>query len=76
MASAHDHAIPSLDEEFEFTAESKRRLLIGIGVGVAMVAIGSYLLAAGIGGHETHEVVHGTGASEGHDKVTCLQVDQ
>ncbi len=65
MASAH--AIPSLDEQFEFTAESKRRLLIGMGVGVALVAIGAYLLASGVGGHEAHEVVHGTGASEGHD---------
>lgn len=53
MASAH--AIPSLDEQFEFTGESKRRLLIGIGVGVALVAIGSYLLASGVGEH-AHEV--------------------
>jgi hypothetical protein len=65
MASAH--AIPSLDEQFEFTAESKRRLLIGIGVGVALVAIGSYLLAAGVGSHETHEVVQGAGASHGDE---------
>ncbi|QHV98468.1 quinol:cytochrome C oxidoreductase [Spirosoma endbachense] len=65
MASAH--AIPSLDEEFEFTAESKRRLLIGIGAGVALVAIGAYLLASGAGSHETHEVVHGAGAHEGHE---------
>jgi hypothetical protein len=65
MASAH--AIPSLDEEFEFTAESKRRLLIGIGAGVALVAIGAYLLASGAGSHETHEVVHGAGAHESHE---------
>lgn len=52
MASAH--AIPSLDEEFEFTAEDKRRLMIGIGAGVALVAIGAYLLASGVGTHETH----------------------
>ncbi len=63
MASAH--AISSIDEEFEFTAESKRRLLIGIGVGVALVAIGSYLLASGVGSHETHAVAHGTEAEGG-----------
>ncbi|ADB41634.1 hypothetical protein [Spirosoma linguale] len=65
MASAH--AIPSLDEEFEFTADSKRRLMIGIGAGVALVAIGAYLLASGVGSHETHVAVHdaGAGAHEG-----------
>ncbi len=45
---ASDHTEHSLDEQFEFTAESKRRLLIGLGLGVAMVAIGSFLLAAGV----------------------------
>ncbi|MCK8492118.1 MULTISPECIES: quinol:cytochrome C oxidoreductase [Spirosoma] len=63
MASAH--AIPSLDEEFEFTAESKRRLLIGIGAGVALVAIGAYLLASGAGSHGHHEVAHAAGVHEG-----------
>lgn len=61
------HAIPSLDEQFEFTAESKRRLLIGIGTGVALVAIGAYLLASGAGAHETGAVAHGAGAAEGHE---------
>jgi len=64
MASAH--VLPSLDEQFEFTGESKRRLLIGVGVGVALVAIGSYLLASGVGEH-THEVAGaGDAAGEGH----------
>ena len=65
MASAH--AIASLDEEFEFTAETKRRLLIGIGTGVALVAIGAFLLASGVGSHETASVAHEGGAHEaGH----------
>ncbi|AKD57800.1 hypothetical protein [Spirosoma radiotolerans] len=64
MASAH--AIPSLDEEFEFTADSKRRLMIGIGAGVALVAIGAYLLASGAGSHETHAVAHSAGGHEAH----------
>ncbi|WP_420151316.1 quinol:cytochrome C oxidoreductase [Spirosoma sp.] len=66
MASAH--AIPSLDEEFEFTAESKRRLFIALGAGVALVAIGAYLLASGVGshGHEAHAATaHATGEHEG-----------
>ena len=62
MASAH--ALPSLDEQFEFTGESKRRLLIGVGVGVALVAFGAFLLASGVGEH-THEVTGGVGASAG-----------
>jgi len=65
MASAH--AIPSLDEEFEFTAESKRRLIIGFGLGVALVAIGAYLLSSGAGSHEAHGAAHAAGAHEGHE---------
>ena len=33
--------------------------MIGIGAGVALVAIGAYLLASGVGAHETHVVAHG-----------------
>ncbi|MCE7062815.1 quinol:cytochrome C oxidoreductase [Dyadobacter sp. CY343] len=49
MASAH--SIPSIEERFEFTSEAKRNLLIGGGVGLALVALGAYLAATG-GGHE------------------------
>jgi len=62
MASAH--ALPSLDEQFEFTGESKRRLLIGVGLGVALVAFGAFLLASGAGEH-AHEAT-GTAAEGGH----------
>lgn len=64
MASVH--AIPSLDEQYEFTADAKRRLIIGGVVGVALVAIGSFLLASGVGEH-AHEAVQGQGLSEGHE---------
>lgn len=64
MASVH--AIPSLDEQYEFTAESKRRLIIGGVVGVALVALGAVLLSAGVGEH-AHEAVQGQGLSEGHE---------
>lgn len=63
MASAH--VLPSLDEQFEFTGESKRRLLIGVGVGVALVAIGSYLLASGVGEHTNEVAGAGDAAGEG-----------
>ena len=61
------HGTPSLDEQFEFTAESKRRLLIGFGAGVVLVAIGAFLQASGFGSHETLEVVHGGQVSVGHE---------
>ena len=66
MASVH--AIPSLDEQFEFTAESKRRLLIGGAIGVALVVLGAVLLSAGVGEH-AHEAVQGQGLGEGHESA-------
>lgn len=65
MASAH--AIPSLDEKFEFTADSKRRLMIGLAAGVALVAVGCFLLASGAGNHEVHEAGHAAGAGAAHE---------
>ena len=67
MASVH--AIPSLEQEYEFTGESKRRLLIGIGAGVALVALGSFLLASGVGEHSTevaHGATHSAASEAGH----------
>jgi hypothetical protein len=64
MASVH--AIPSLDEQYDFTSESKRRLLIGGAIGVALVALGAYLGATGFGEH-AHEAVKGVGESAGHE---------
>ncbi|WP_266362269.1 quinol:cytochrome C oxidoreductase [Tellurirhabdus rosea] len=66
---AHSHSIPSLDEQFEFTAESKRRLIIGGLVGVALVALGCYLLASGAGDHGHAEVGHGNAASHGGENA-------
>lgn len=65
MASVH--AIPSLEQEYEFTGESKRRLLIGIGVGAVLVAVGAWMLANGVGehGHEAAHAGHGAAAHEG-----------
>ena len=45
---AHHHEVVSVEEQLEFTAESKRNLLIGMGVGIALVLLGSYLLSQGV----------------------------
>jgi hypothetical protein len=65
MASAH--AIPSLEQEYEFTGESKRRLMIGIGIGAVLVVVGAWMLANGVGehGHEAAHAGHGAAAHEG-----------
>ncbi|WP_031528340.1 hypothetical protein [Dyadobacter crusticola] len=80
MASAH--SIPSIEERFEFTSGAKRNLLIGGGVGLALIALGAYLAATGGGGHEAaaHGAEHaaaavGHGAAEhgasGHEAVSA-----
>ncbi|MEZ4901391.1 MAG: hypothetical protein R2822_06330 [Spirosomataceae bacterium] len=54
--SAHHHEVVSVEEQFEFTAESKRNLLIGMGIGAALVLIGAWILSQSGGhGHEAHE---------------------
>ncbi|GAA4407474.1 hypothetical protein GCM10023187_28080 [Nibrella viscosa] len=54
MASVH--AAPSVEEQYEFTSETKRRLLIGGIAGLVLIGLGAFLLASGIGGHDTHEI--------------------
>ncbi len=66
MASVH--AIPSVEEQYEFTAESKRRLLIGGITGLVLVGLGAFLLASGSGEHGHTEVVHSLGESAGHSE--------
>ena len=65
MASVH--AIPSVEEQYEFTAESKRRLLIGGITGLVLVGLGAFLLASGSGEHGHGEVVHSLGESAGSE---------
>src|SRR5215217_4961564 len=59
MASAH--SIPSIEERFEFTSGAKRNLIIGGGIGVALIVLGAYLAANGGGGHEA--AAHGAEAA-------------
>jgi hypothetical protein len=64
MASVH--AIPSVEEQFEFTSSSKRNLLIGGAIGLALILLGAYLLANG-GGHDAaHGAAEAHGADHGH----------
>lgn len=65
---AHNtHEIPSTEERFEFTSETKRKLLIASLIGVVMVAIGAFLLSKGwsIGVWESHGAEHA--AAGGHE---------
>lgn len=63
MASVQ--AISSVEEQFEFTAESKRRLLIGGVTGVVLVGLGAFLLSSGAGEHG--QVAHSLTESAGHE---------
>ncbi len=60
MASVH--SIPSIEEQFVFTAGAKKKLLLLGAVGIALGLLGAYLLASGGG----HEAAHAHGAVEGH----------
>ncbi|RFS16487.1 quinol:cytochrome C oxidoreductase [Emticicia sp. C21] len=65
---AHNtHEIPSTEERFEFTSESKSKLLIAAALGVVLVALGAFLLNKGwsIGVWESHGAGHG--AAAGHE---------
>src|SRR5690606_5383914 len=54
MASAV-HSIPSIDEQFEFTASAKKKILTIAVVGIVLVLIGAYFMASGgAHGHEAH----------------------
>jgi hypothetical protein len=66
---AHHHEVVSVEEQFEFTAESKRNLLIGMGIGAALVLVGAWMLSQGGGhGHEAHAAAgHAEHAHAGHD---------
>lgn len=61
MATVHEHVLPSLDEQFEFSASSKRKIMMALGAGILLVAVGAFMLSSGAGAHETH------GAAAGHE---------
>lgn len=64
MASVH--AVPSVEEQYEFAPETKRRLLIGGIAGLVLVGLGAFLLASGVGSHEAHEAAHSAATEAGH----------
>lgn len=75
---AHKHELPSIEEQFEFSSALKSKLTIGIVVGIAMVAIGAFLLSKGwsIGVWESHghEAAEGHGHGEGHGATLASRI--
>lgn len=67
---AHTHEVHSVEEHFEFSSSLKSKLTIAMLVGVAMVAIGAFLIHKGwnIGGWESHggHAAEGAGHEGGH----------
>jgi hypothetical protein len=57
MAHHDTHEITSTEDQFEFTPELKRKLMIAAVIGVAMVALGAFLVSKGwnIGAWTSHE---------------------
>lgn len=63
MASLH--SIPSVEEQFIFTAGAKQKLLIGGAVGLVLVIVGAFILANGSGhGEVAAGAEHAGGAAE------------
>lgn len=69
---AHKHETPSVEESYDFSPELKRKLVIGGVLGVALVAIGVFLINMGWwgpdgfagGAHDAHGAVDAHGAAE------------
>lgn len=53
------HSMPSIEEQFIFTSQAKKNLIIGGGIGVVLVLAGIYLAANSGGAHES-EIGHNT----------------
>ena len=78
---AHKHEIPSLEESFEFSADLKKKFILGGVIGLALVAIGVLLINLGVWGPEgikvaSHGVEHvaaeaGQHGAEAHDAATA-----
>lgn len=76
---AHTHEVHSVEEQFEFSSSLKSKLTIAMIAGIAMVAIGAFLIHKGwnIGGWESHgghaaEGGHGAAHGGEHHGATLL----
>jgi hypothetical protein len=69
---AHKHETPSLDESFDFSPELRKKLIISAIIGVAMVALGAFLIknhwSIGVwdAGHGAEHAAQGHGGDEHH----------
>lgn len=64
MGSHHHHDI-NLDERYDFSGEGKKRVLLGIGVGLLMFILGIVMLAMGVGEHHAAPAEGHHAAAEG-----------
>lgn len=71
---AHKHETPSLDESFDFSPELRKKLIISAIIGIAMVALGAFLIKnhwsigvwdAGHGAEHAGGAEHGSGDHHG-----------
>jgi hypothetical protein len=63
--AGHSHFSPAnVEEFFEFTPELRKKLSIGLGVGLALMAIGLFFLANDHGAG--HEAAHGAAGHDAH----------
>ncbi|MCP9755774.1 quinol:cytochrome C oxidoreductase [Lacihabitans sp. CCS-44] len=69
---AHKHETPSLDESFDFSPELRKKLIISAIIGIAMVALGAFLIknhwSIGVwdAGHGAEHAAEGHGGGEHH----------
>ncbi len=70
--AGHSHFTPAnVEEHFEFTAAAKKKILICLVVGLAMMILGSIFLANHIG--EGHEAVAGHNTAASHDMTKHIE---
>lgn len=74
---AHKHEIPSLDESFDFNPELKKKLIFSAILGIALVALGAFLISKhwsiGVWESAAHGAEHSGGEhAEGHHGATLL----
>jgi len=73
---AHKHEIHSLDESFDFSPELKKKLILSTLIGIALVALGAFLLSKGwsfgVWESASHGAEHSGGEHGDHHGATLF----